>query len=601
MIDKYKNRVEESGVSPVIGVILLVAVTVALVALATVIVFDLGDDVSNTADVTLDVSEKNDGVDVTVVRNENVVEMRVLNPDGSSESFSADVGTNSLIQGESGSYNVVAVLEDGSEETVRTVTISEDNAVETESGIVLFNPPAEGVLVQSIDEGGSVVDEYTTDSDGYYEVDKADSIQINNEYTADIREEGNIDLNVVADEESTTVQEILLNGEGTEESPYRINFASDLQVMNEDLDAHYVLNSDIDASGTENWNPTDSYEQTDDAVDGEEIELDFVAESDTISVLDYDDGTEVGFTVNDTNDTITIDDADYTDNARYTITYDTVNTFNQGFDPIVDIEGELAFTGELNGDEYEIDGLYINRPSTPSSGLIGFNEGTIENIGVVNSDITGDNSVGGLVGGNEGEVSESYATGSVSGDDFVGGLVGYNFVGEVSESYATGTVNGEGSSVGGLVGFNDGGEVSESYATGSVSGDVNSVGGLVGINSGEVSESYATGDATGEDGVGGIVGDNLGEVSESYATGSVTGDDFVGGLVGANSGGTVSDSYWDTESEILEDDEDVSEEGDGTGLTTADMQGDSSEDNMGELFPPFETVTDEYPILEWQE
>jgi archaeal flagellin N-terminal-like domain len=34
------------AVSPVIGVILLVAVTVALVALATVIVFDIGSDVS---------------------------------------------------------------------------------------------------------------------------------------------------------------------------------------------------------------------------------------------------------------------------------------------------------------------------------------------------------------------------------------------------------------------------------------------------------------------------------------------------------------------------------------------------------------------------
>jgi len=34
MIDKYRDKLDEKGVSPVIGVILLVAVTVALVALA---------------------------------------------------------------------------------------------------------------------------------------------------------------------------------------------------------------------------------------------------------------------------------------------------------------------------------------------------------------------------------------------------------------------------------------------------------------------------------------------------------------------------------------------------------------------------------------
>ena len=49
----FKAKTTEDAVSPVIGVILLVAVTVALVALATVIVFDIGSDVSDTADATV--------------------------------------------------------------------------------------------------------------------------------------------------------------------------------------------------------------------------------------------------------------------------------------------------------------------------------------------------------------------------------------------------------------------------------------------------------------------------------------------------------------------------------------------------------------------
>ena len=62
------------AVSPVIGVILLVAVTVALVALATVIVFDIGSDVSDTADATVQLEATNGGNDATatVIRNENV-------------------------------------------------------------------------------------------------------------------------------------------------------------------------------------------------------------------------------------------------------------------------------------------------------------------------------------------------------------------------------------------------------------------------------------------------------------------------------------------------------------------------------------------------
>ncbi len=63
----------DAGVSPVIGIILMVAVTVALVALAATIVFDLGSDVSEPADATIDIDQDSDGdVEAEIVRNENV-------------------------------------------------------------------------------------------------------------------------------------------------------------------------------------------------------------------------------------------------------------------------------------------------------------------------------------------------------------------------------------------------------------------------------------------------------------------------------------------------------------------------------------------------
>jgi FlaG/FlaF family flagellin (archaellin) len=69
MFDK-KNS---SGVSPVIGIILTVTVTVGLVALASTIVFDLGSNVNEPADVSasLEFDNETDEVIAKLVRNEN--------------------------------------------------------------------------------------------------------------------------------------------------------------------------------------------------------------------------------------------------------------------------------------------------------------------------------------------------------------------------------------------------------------------------------------------------------------------------------------------------------------------------------------------------
>ena len=209
-----------------------------------------------------------------------------------------------------------------------------------------------------------------------------------------------------------------------------------------------------------------------------------------------------------------------------------------GWEPIGDNDNN--FEGTFDGQGYEIKDLYIDRPNTNYVGLFGFTDtgSVVENIGVVDVDITGEWRVGGLVGFSDGgTVSDSYATGSVEGDTRVGGLIGIN-TGSVGGSYATGSVTGTGSWVGGLVGINAG-DVSDSYSTGSVEGDWY-VGGLVGWNDG-------------------------GSVSDSYATGSVSGDGGVGGLVGWNDG-DVSDSYWDTETSGQ------TESDGGEGKTTEEMQ-----------------------------
>jgi hypothetical protein len=81
-------------------------------------------------------------------------------------------------------------------------------------------------------------------------------------------------------------------------------------------------------------------------------------------------------------------------------------------------------------------------------------------VGLVGGSITGANSVGGLVGTNEGTINAAYITGNVSGTNQVGALVGANG-GTISNVYATGNVNGT-NEVGGLVG-NHVGTISSAY------------------------------------------------------------------------------------------------------------------------------------------
>jgi len=125
-----KAQEKTDAVSPVIGVILLVAVTVALVALATVIVFDIGSDVSDTADATVQLdgatqasvpsgtNESKEGVQATIIRNENVAQFNLSSPEDSLEIGSSQVGDSFTLYNGTGTYSVIAELDDGSTEVL---------------------------------------------------------------------------------------------------------------------------------------------------------------------------------------------------------------------------------------------------------------------------------------------------------------------------------------------------------------------------------------------------------------------------------------------------------------------------------------------------
>ena len=144
---------------------------------------------------------------------------------------------------------------------------------------------------------------------------------------------------------------------------------------------------------------------------------------------------------------------------------------------------------------------------------------------------------------------------------FAGGLVGRND-GTITNSSSSNTVTGHsgngsedmGSAIGGLAGFNSG-TITGSFATGPVNGTATSnpndsviVGGLVGLNNpaGLIINSWSSSAVTGSGQVefGGLVGGNFGAISQSYATGSVSSSGTrgtIGGLVGLNGGSAISE------------------------------------------------------------
>jgi hypothetical protein len=236
---------------------------------------------------------------------------------------------------------------------------------------------------------------------------------------------------------------------------------------------------------------------------------------------------------------VLMNDLDSTTPGYTELASETANG-GKGWQPIGTTGENDRFVGSFNGQGYVICDLFADRFDESRVGLFGGvgEGGVIENIGVVNGNVTGHDDVGGLVGKNEGAISNSYSTCRVIGNNNVGGLVGHNS-GNVSNCYCAGRVTG-GSSVGGLLGHNSG-TVTDSYCTGIVTGS-RSVGGLMGQNEGTASNCFATGSVTGNNYIGGLMGQNEGTARNCSSTGSVTGNNYIGGLMGQNEG-TVGDSY----------------------------------------------------------
>ena len=259
------------------------------------------------------------------------------------------------------------------------------------------------------------------------------------------------------------------------------------------------------------------------------------------TIISVDDrGTVTGLSGGTATVTVTTEDGGFTASAEITVYYAPANTWTAIG------TASNCFQGCFDGNGYAVRGIYINTQKG-YQGLFrnSYSDSVIANLGVAESYIYGGLYVGGVVGDNNGTVTNCYNTGSVTGKDYVGGVVGYSLLDSTfTNCYNTGSVTGK-DYVGGVVGCSDS-TFTNCYNTGIVNGNDN-VGGVVGYNAddgGTVTNCYNTGSITGKEHVGGVVGDAYKtDVTNCYNTGSITGKEDVGGVVGDGSNSTFTDCY----------------------------------------------------------
>ena len=191
------------------------------------------------------------------------------------------------------------------------------------------------------------------------------------------------------------------------------------------------------------------------------------------------------------------------------------------------------FSGTLNGNGFKIRNLKVNRGFS-YAGLFGSISGNVNNLSIINSNVSSTYFAGILSGnatGSNATLTNIFVQGtSTASIDFAGGIIGWAQYLDINNSSSSVSVNG-GNGVGGLIGVLNAGSINNTNSNGVVIGK-NGVGGLVGSQYGDINNSFSSSSVTGATSTGGLVGEQYAIINNSYAMGNVIGLERVGGLVG---------------------------------------------------------------------
>ncbi|MCB5252345.1 MAG: leucine-rich repeat domain-containing protein, partial [Candidatus Cloacimonetes bacterium] len=267
-------------------------------------------------------------------------------------------------------------------------------------------------------------------------------------------------------------------------------------------------------------------------------------------------------------------------------------------------EPDTPFSGNFDGNGYQIAGLYINRPQADYQGLFGYiSNAALLNMQLSDAQIVGNDYVAALSGSAlTSIIANCSVQAEITGAEITGGLIGSLAMNsQLSHSSALVQISGD-FATGALCGYAKGySEISSCVSRGSVTGNI-AAGGLIGILGGSfLSKSYSTAAVSASSSTGGLLGENdtQSTVQECYSIGSVSGVNDVGGLIGRNLDSTVSQSYWNTQSSGL------SYSAAGEGRSSQDMSYPFAADtyqnwDFAESWSWDEDYNGGYPYLTWE-
>ncbi len=361
---------------------------------------------------------------------------------------------------------------------------------------------------------------------------------------------------------SVRLSDPFAGGAGTRADPYQISNCTQLNEINDDLQAAYILINDINCSDTVNWNGGLGFEP--------------IGKNNTAGYMFNGSFDGRGYTINE----LFINRSTQDFIGLFGV---ILNQNSAGSN--VTLKNFTIENSQFYGKDYVGAVIGAHNSGTDSTG-------ERKDMSVINTTVEGNNLVGGWIGdhamgadANNIRVSNLYIDVTVTGNDNVGGVGGrmasgndnawYHIivyaninatgdgVGGFSSSSKNGgsgynitlyvNVTGE-DNVGGYMGSTGGNNfriTQNIFVYGNIIGN-NNVGGIAGVGG---RQSYLRtsfeGNVTGNDNVGGLFGSASAEttVNLSYSLGYVTGNDSVGGLAGVSAGTTqyISNSYsWST-------------------------------------------------------
>ena len=650
MLDTFREQITQYGISPTVGVILMVAITVGLAAVVGVTVFGLGDQVSNnTGNIGLDTEQSGSNYTITAQSGQFDSFDYVYVTSTSNVTYSGGVSGETYSGGPSDSIQYLYAENrggTGTSITVDTSTISESGQIQ---------------VIGVANNNKRVLNSYNieTNSDSNSSVSDGSQVSV---------PAPDIDTSNAPEQANLSTIHANMVGDGTESSPYGITNVYELQAVSQDLTAHYEIIEHINATDTSDWNFGYGFNSVGTqsnpfvgTIDGNEFTIKelsinrrgssnvglFGGLGGEIKNIEFRNSTVSGgdrtgvisgeirqskATIENITATGEVSGSNdvggligkVNSNVSISKVETNMNVTSDGY--VGGIVGELG-SGEIK--DSSVSGHITGLESSEImlvGGIVGHNLGTISNVtynGTV--DAASANGIGGLAGRHVGVITNSTSSGSVNSDSgyTAGGLVGFSSAtnrGEITHSNSSVDLNSGAQYVGGIAG-SIGGNTTKTHASGSVTGrsSSNSIGGFAGeisTNIGEsVTNSYSTGNVSVDGNVsdvfalGGFVGTNSGNISTSYTTGMTPETEGSGGFTGQlTSEGKISNSYWNINmtpqsnsygtTTYQESSSDITES---EPLTTSEMTGNAALSNMtGFDFTSVWKTTSDYPELQWE-